>query len=109
MASVTPSNVSMRQHNQYEIEQSKQGRFPHKRPLPYRKKGTEQEIHSAPITHSKTDETVVSSVFFFLSGIASDPYFDPDAERSGAIQKAPERTFPITSAACRWAAVVTWA
>ena len=65
MASVTPSNVSMRQHNQYEIEQSKQGRFPHKRPLPYRKKGTEQEIHSAPITHSKTDETVVSSVFSF--------------------------------------------
>ena len=78
MASVTPSNVSMRQHNQYEIEQSKQGRFPHKRPLPYRKKGTEQEIHS-------------------------------DAERSGAIQKAAERTFPITSAACRWAVVVTWA
>ena len=30
-------------------------RFPHKRPLPYRKKGTEQEIHSAPITRSKTD------------------------------------------------------
>ena len=30
-------------------------RFPHKRPLPYRKKGTEQEIHNAPITRSKTD------------------------------------------------------
>ena len=47
--------------------------------------------------------------FFFLSGIAFDPYSDPDAERSGAVQKAPERTFPITSAACRWAMVVTWA
>ena len=32
-----------------------------------------------------------------MPGIAPDPYSDPDAERSEAIQKAAERTFPITS------------
>ena len=45
---------------------SPQGRFPHKRPLPCcEKRKTEQEVHTTPIAHSKTDETVVSSVFSF--------------------------------------------
>ena len=45
---------------------SPQGRFPHKRPLPCcEKRGTERGVRSVPIAHSKTDETVVSSVFSF--------------------------------------------
>ena len=41
-------------------------RFPHKRPLPCcEKRGTERGVRSAPIAHSKTDETVASSVFSF--------------------------------------------
>ncbi len=88
---------------------SPQGRFPHKRPLPCCEKGGPNG-ESAPL-RLLTQKPMKPWFhrFFFLPGIASDPYSDPVAERSGAIQKAPDRTFPITSAACRWAAVVTWA
>ena len=88
---------------------SPQGRFPHKRPLPCCEKGGPNGESTALRSLTQKPMKPWFHRFFFLSGVAPDPYSDPDAERSGTIQKAPERTFPITSAACRRAAVVTWA
>ena len=84
-------------------------RFPHKRPLPCCEKGGRNGESTALRLLTQKPMKPWFHRFFFLSGIAPDPYSDPDAERFGTIQKAPERTFPITSAACRRAVVVTWA
>ena len=81
-------------------------RFPHKRPLPCcEKRGTECGVRSAPIAHSKTDETVVSSVFSFcpeslLTHILTQMRKCPERFRKRPRGHSPSHQLP--AAGLRW-------